>query len=209
MLAQINLDELKRWNLFLYSVVTKAIGHRSGIHSLDISTLQLSEANRFSLAEWSLIQPPTPVPVSAQPVVKEEPTPFLSEEELVERATDQARGFARLQQFVDEQNLEDSPQTASLVDVWLAERGLVWSAANVDKAVLSLKNVLRWNPKVEPTPAKPVEVLGTLPDGTKQLPLSDAPHNKASVAQVKDWLARTREATGKYLRPRGSFSSTF
>ena len=90
----------------------------------------------------------------AAPVI-EEPAlePFASEEELLQRATNQARGFSRLQQFSDEQGLAESPANCSLVDVWLTERGFLWSADNVDKAVLSLKNVLTWKPKtVEPPP---------------------------------------------------------
>jgi hypothetical protein len=85
----------------------------------------------------------------------------------------------------------------------------------VDAAVSNLgprgTNVLTWTPKtaVPPPPPEPAEVLGTLPDGTQQLPLDKAPTSKASAAQAKDWLTRTREATGKYLRPRGSFGSKF
>ena len=93
------------------------------------------------------------------------------------------------------------------------------SAVGVDLAIQWLgpgkggSNVLTWKPKVAPPPPpapapEPTEVLTTLPDGTKQLPLDATPSKRHSKEQVKDWLNRTRGVTGKYLRPRGSWGTS-
>ncbi len=161
---------------------------------------------------WISAEKPA-APVAEEPAASAPPQkpvePLLSEEELVQRATDQARGFSRLQQFSDEQGLEESPANCSLVDVWLSERGFLWSQDNVDKAVLSLKNVLTWKAKtVEPPPPDP-EPTEVLKPGQLSLNASQEELRRASPEQLKDYLARTREATGKYLRPRGSWGSSF
>jgi hypothetical protein len=77
------------------------------------------------------------------------------------------------------------------------------------------KNVLTWKPKTvapsppAPEPQEPAEVLVTLPDGTKQLPLDvdNRTLQRASKEQARDWLKRAN--AGKLLRPRGGFGSKF
>jgi hypothetical protein len=135
-----------------------------------------------------------------------------------QQARDEDAFVARLEEW-GRSGLETTQENANAIVDWIKQhpelKGYV-SAQAVDLAVAWLgpkgSNVLTWTPKTAsapPPPAEPTEVLGTLPNGDKQLPLDKAPTNKASSVQVKDWLARTREATGKYLRPRGSFGSKF
>jgi hypothetical protein len=227
----IDLDALKVTNESLYLAVSRTLGFRHGEHS--VSPHDFLPAVSRRLQDWFTAQqaksvpkpvvkvpssapiaqappqPPAPEPettVVDRPVPPQEqaPEPFLSEEELLQRATDQARGFSRLQQFVDEQGLEDTPETASLVEVWLTERHLFWSAANVDKAVLSLQKVLRWKPKVPPAP-EPTEVLQDW-----QLPLdaSEAQLKKSDPKALKDYLSRIHKQR-PYVRSSGSFGSKF
>ncbi len=220
----IDFDSLKVSRPALFRSAVAQLGYGRGEKTFDpfvlvlgtrkIQDHELDPELRRLLKFW--IDKTVSPPVAEEPAASAPPQkpvePLLSEEELAQRAADQVKGLARLQQFSDEQSLEESPQNVSLVDVWLTQRGLFWSQDNVDKAVLSLKNVLTWKPKtVEPPPApeeQPAEVLGTLSDGTMQLPLNvdNATLRRASKDQAFDWLKRTN--AGKLIRPRGSFSST-
>lgn len=123
--------------------------------------------------------------------------------------SDEQQGLARLEQF-SEQGLARIPENAEKVDGWiLTNRNGRWSQKNVDDAVLALRNELVWGTDgVQAAPAPPSETLLALPDGTRQLPLNHKPDKHASLAQLKDWLARTRGVSGKYLRPRGSWGTS-
>jgi len=200
----LDLDKLSVSDPSLYAAVSITLGPARG--QLQVALADFPLPTRRRLSDWWVIQkqkqslapdiaaaPPAPVETAPQ-------EPLLSEQELLQRATDQTRGLARLQQFVDEQGLEDSPQTASLVDVWLTERNLFWSAANVDKAVLSLKNVLRWKQKVEPLPPAPAEPTTEALENW-QLPIDADEYamKKASVKALLDLNHRRRQASGQMI----------
>jgi len=213
-MTSINLDELKRWNLFLYSVVTKSIGHHSGIHTIDIGNLPLSQANRFSLSEWSLLQNQPAQPAEPQIDMAE----VRREEQAdMKRAADQQHAVLRLNEWAAA-GLEDTQANADLIKNFIEKSDVhgYLSREIVDAAVANLgtkgTNQLTWKPKTAPAPPPPApesaELLGTLPNGEPQLPL-DVPPSRASKEQAKDWLARTRKATGKYSRPSGSWGSSF
>jgi len=206
----IDLDKLKISRPALFRKVAHRLGYTGDPFELVLGVREIRDSEidpdlQRLLTFWISTEKP------AAPAVEEpsEPQiePLLSEEELVQRATDQARGFARLQQFSDEQGLEESPANCSLVDVWLSERGFLWSADNVDKAVLSLKDVLTWKPKtVEPPPTpEPTEVLADW-----QLPLnaSEAQLKKSDPKALKDYLSRIRKQH-PYIRSSGSFGTNF
>ena len=210
----INLDKLKISRPALFRKVAHQLGCTGDPFELVLGTRELTD-DEIDLDVRRLLKIWISADKTLSPPAVEEPAlePFASEEELLQRATDQAKGFARLQQFSDEQGLEESPANCSLVDIWLTEHSLLWSADNVDKAVLSLQNSLTWKPKEAPAPPpppdpEPVEVLQMLSDGTKQLPLNvdNATLRRASKDQAFDWLKRTNAA--KLIRPRGSFGST-
>lgn len=225
----INFDDLSDSFPRLYRTVSKAFGYTSGTYAVDIS--KLSDFTRGELSAWLRTQrekePPAPqpvvepaAPVAAQPAEPAEEQIDLAayEREQLQKAADQARGLARMEQYAVEQGLERAPQNAAAIQQWLDEnlKGYM-SEKGVDVAVQWLgpkgSNVLTWIPKtIEPPPApaepEPAEVLAPLPNGEPRLPLDVPPTNKASKEQVKDWLVRTREVTGKYLRPRGSFGSS-
>lgn len=69
-----------------------------------------------------------------------------------------------------------------------------WSQQIADAGVSTLRRQLHWeSPKkvvAPPPPAEPAEVLGTLPNGEPMLSLLHPPDKHASVAQLKDYLAR-------------------
>ena len=132
-----------------------------------------------------------------------------------QKSADLTRAEQRLEQYAVEQGLERTHANAQAVADFIDASPVhgYWSREIIDAAIQNLgpkgTNVLTWMPRTAPAPpeeqpAEPTEILEPW-----QLPLDKAPTNKASAVQVKDWLARTREATGKYLRPRGSFSSKF
>jgi len=135
------------------------------------------------------------------------------------RAIDERGAKIRLQRFADEEGLLPTDENAATVKAYLDRelKGYL-SAKGVELAVLNEgprgRNLLKFRPPVAQPPPAPVvsaEVHQTLSDGTTQLPLdvSNAVLQRASKEQARDWLARTREATGKYLRPRNSFGAKF
>lgn len=113
-----------------------------------------------------------------------------------------------------------------ILAAYLQAKGLDFSLANLEAAFAANKDQLAPvevvtapatpapptppAPPVVPEPpvvVAPVEELGVCSDGLPQLPLNTTPVTlkRSSVAQNKDWLKRTREATGqKYLRQSGS-----
>jgi hypothetical protein len=229
----------------LYDVLKRSTGFISGTHDVDIPSLPISPEARFRLAEWSLlmnaaiaeheqqVRAPKPVaPAPPQVVVQPEPvapvaqpaepqidmSEVLREEQAaLQKASDEARGLACLEQFCEEQGLQRTPENAAKVQQWLNQnlKGY-WSQQGVDAAIANLgprgTNVLTWKPKeapAPPPPAEPQEVLGTLPDGTTQLPLDvdQFTLSRASKEQARDWLKRHN--AGKLLRPRGGFGSSF
>ena len=75
----------------------------------------------------------------------------------------------------------------------------IFCSTSVRNAVEAERSNLSWGKVEAPAPvvtapAAPVETLGTLPDGSRQLSLTAPVPRSATVAQAKDWLARTRAA---------------
>jgi hypothetical protein len=166
-------------------------------------TDQLSESERTTLNLWIKAYPET---VVHRPDVIEGPAPdaeFVDEiaqhqNESLRRQIDQSQGLERLNFWAAQHGLRDSERNQRLITEWLDKnvRGYV-SAAGVDAAIANLRTVLEWNdlkPIAPPAPAVDEEVLGTLPNGEKQLSTKrNAPHN-ATPAQCRDWLQRYRAA---------------
>jgi hypothetical protein len=173
------------------------------------ATRRAAEAARRAAAP-----PPAPEPEPVAPAELPEQIDIGAyEREQLQRATDESRGLARLHQFQQEQGLRDCKENADAIRNWLDAnvRGYV-SAAGIDAAVVNLgargKNVLLWDsvaPPPAPPAAEPVEVLGTLKDGSKQLPLDadEFTQRKASVVQLQDLVSRRRTATGQRFIGRG------
>jgi hypothetical protein len=230
----------------LYDVLRRTTGFITGTVDVDISGLPISAEARFRLAQWSVLfndavaeheeQRRAPKPASAPPQVVVQPEPVAPvvskpveplpeqidlvayEREQIQRATDEARGIARLYQFQQEQGLRDCKENADAIRDWLDAncKGYV-SQDMIDAAVLNLgkrgTNVLLWDVKsapVPPPPSEPQEVLGTLPEGTKQLPLDadETIQRHASKAQLYDLIHRRRAATNQQYVRRG-FSASF
>ncbi len=217
----IDFDSLKVSRPALFRSAVAQLGYGRGEKTFDpfvlvlgtrkIQDHELDPELRRLLKFW--IDKTVSPPVAEEPAASAPPQkpvePLLSEEELAQRAADQVKGLARLQQFSDEQSLEESPQNVSLVDVWLTQRGLFWSQDNVDKAVLSLKNVLTWKQQtVEPPPEPPAEPVERLEPWQLPLDAAEAQMKKASVLALQDLIKRRRAATNQMYIRRG-FSSTF
>src|SRR5215470_16434294 len=147
------------------------------------------------------------------------PAPLIEDAvQMAKRLADQQEALNRLQEYADA-GLEECAENVDAVQKWLNENLRdYWSRSGVDSAVACLgpksTNVLKWKqPSAatpEPAPQHQSETLGKLQNGERQLPLAstEADLRAASVAQVKDWQKRVREATNQqYNRPRGSFAS--
>jgi hypothetical protein len=208
----LDLDALHKSDPSLYAAVSITIGPARG--QLQVALADFPLPTRRRLSDWWVTQKELENATSTTVVDRPVPPPRDLDAELradIQRTIDQQQGLARLEQFCVEQGLARTPENAEKVQQWL-DKNLkgYWSQKGVDVAVLNLAKELIWTPKeVPPPPAEPTEVLGTLPDGTTQLPLDvDQPTlGRASKEQAKDWLKRHN--AGKLVRPRGGFGSAF
>ena len=89
----------------------------------------------------------------------------------------------------------DSQKNRDAVIAYLSEHNQLPSVATIQAALMALHETLE----------KP-EVLGTLPDGTQQLPIDTVPNKHHSVAQLRDLSARRKEGR---VRPTGWRGSKF
>ena len=170
------------------------------------------------LQVWISTEKPA-APVVEEPAEEQIDMGALLKEEQVDmkRRADETAAKQRLNEYA-EVGLEDTQANAKLIQDFVNNSAVKgwWSREIVDAAVANLgpkgTNQLTWKPKEAPAPppepAEPAELLSTLPDGTKQLPLDvdNATLRRASKDQARDWLARTN--AGKLIRPKGGFSSS-
>jgi hypothetical protein len=124
----------------------------------------------------------------------------------LQRTVDKDEALERLAFWKNVHGLRDSEENLNAILAWLdVNVGGYLSGKGIDVAVANLKNALQWD---APRPVQPVvtltsdeEVLGTLPNGERRLSLKSSPNpHTSSAAQVKDWLARYREATGQQYK---------
>jgi len=230
MTSYFDLDALRASDYGSYQIVSRAANQKSGAVYVDVSKItNIGKEYRFRLAQASLDHESaraaaaraaaTPPP----PVVEKPAEPQISMAEIeaeqradLKRAADQARATNRLNEYAAV-GLEDTQHNAELIKNFVnnsAAKGY-WSFEIVEVAIQTLGNKLTWKPEVveqpAPTSVEPQEVLQTLPDGTRQLPLNatNAQVGRASKEQAKDYLKRING--GKMWQPRasGSFGSRF
>jgi hypothetical protein len=211
----VDMDILRELSPRLYRTVVKYhfnLRETSGQQEIDES--RLSEFTRGELLDWLSAQPKPPAPV--QPV---EPQLDLDAEFKadLQRASDQARGLARLEQFCEEQGLQRCPANAEKVQQWIDQnlKGY-WSQEGVDAAVLALKNELTWAPKTAPPPPPPPspaskqEPTEVLADWQLPLDADERTMRKASTKALLDLNQRRRKATNQlYVRRSGSRGASF
>jgi hypothetical protein len=124
----------------------------------------------------------------------------------------QAAVVARLDTYQREEGLQPSDANVAAITAYIQNylRGQ-WRVETVNEAVRYLtrhgKLTYQKTPVVT-APAEPTEVLVTLSDGSKQLPLDKPVPRSATVAQAKDYLARAREKN-PYHRTGSSFGAKF
>ena len=231
------MDALRKSAPRLYRTVTKLCGLREPSGKHEINILRLPDFTRGEMFGWLAAQVLEP-DVSA-PVVKPAATPAVvwhkepesirealdvsknEERRRVERQASHEDAFeARLREY-ERAGLEPTSENADKIVAFIKDHPQLkgyYSSQAADVAVAWLgpkgSNVLTWKPKEAPAPppsesAEPTEVLGTLPDGTKQLPLDvdQFTLSRATKDQARDWLKRYN--AGRLLRPRGSFISSF
>jgi hypothetical protein len=194
---------------------------------IDLNDARLGSYTRGELTGWSLAQKKAQQPEIVEPPKAMEPPkpaeplpPQIDFKELLkeeaadlQRAADTAGAKNRLQQLADEEGLEESDANVAAIKQFLQQhaRGYL-SEEGVNAAYANLgprgQNILTFRVQaaaLSPAP-EPVEVLGTLKDGSKQLPLDTVPNKHHTTAQLKDYLARVN--AGKLIRPRGSWGSS-
>ena len=114
-----------------------------------------------------------------------------------QEADDEQAAYVLWQKYVDEGKIVDSKKNRDAVITYVLERNQRPSVQTITEALVALHETLE----------KP-EVLNTLPDGTRQLPIdaSESEMKRASVHQLRDLSARRFEGKS---RPTGSFGGRF
>jgi len=110
---------------------------------------------------------------------------------------DEQAAYVYWQKQVEAGVMLDSQKNRDAVIAYLSEHNQLPSVATIQAALMALHETLE----------KP-EVLGTLPNGEKQLPIdaSESEMKRASVQQLRDLSARRFEGKS---RPAGSFGGRF
>lgn len=209
MSTRLDLDRLKNDDYFCYQIASRASGKMSGWCEIDIGGLKIGPEARFRLAQASLdheaaiaaakraAAAPPPPPAPTEPQINFAEVEAEQQREIQTRA-DEAGARNRLDQYANEQGLEPSDHNVNLIRDFVnnsAAKGY-WSREIVDVAISRLRSKLTWKPKEAPTPEPVGEILGTLKDGSKRLPLNatNTEISRATKEQAKDWLARNRAA---------------
>jgi len=114
-----------------------------------------------------------------------------------QRVNDEQAAYVYWQKQVEAGVMLDSQKNRDAVIAYLSEHNQLPSVATIQAALMELHETLE----------KP-EVLGTLPNGEKQLPIdaSESEMKRASVQQLRDLSARRFEGKS---RPAGSFGGRF
>jgi hypothetical protein len=205
---KVNMDTLRESHPRLYRTVVKYhfnLRETSGEQEIDES--RLSEFTRGELLDWRSAQPALQ---SAEPLPPQIDLDAEFKADL-QRAADEARGLARLEQYCVEQGLERTPANAKAVQDFIDSSPVkgYWSREIVDAAIQNLgpkgSNVLTWTPQaLQPPPAPtPAPVVEYLPNGEPRLPLDidERSMKSSSVPQLKDLVERRRAATNqRYIR---------
>ena len=212
---KIDFDILRLYDHDLFDVVSNYGLHKHGIHDLRPDMFNSETWDKLlEFDEWQNPQAPPAPP----------PTPQRNFEAEVRADLDKAAANGRLLQLEREEGLLDVESNGKLISNFFRDHKLVLNVANVDKAVAALRSQLAWRPAppaaastpapvapvaTPPAPAAPPEVLGMLPDGTRQLPLDATPTKHHSKEQLKDWLKRTREKVPAKATRLGHFGAKF
>jgi hypothetical protein len=217
-MTPIDFDALaKSDNHDLYRTLRRHTGLDGGVHTVDVSKLPITPAAKFRLVQWAFFQhsksvssePVAPPKPETQPAMVAAAAERVAREEAeLKELKDKSRGIARLQQYVDEQGLEESSANLAAVQTFINEkvRGY-WSQEIVDAAIQNLgpkgSNQLTWHRVEQPAPATPPPAEPTEVLEPWQLPIDadERTMKNASVKALQDLIARRRAATNqKYIR---------
>ena len=211
---RIDFDVLKAEQLYLYTLLSRATGLESGQHDVDLAATNIAPQYKMRIAEWVTFHTPAPDIAVSKPA---EPQISMAEAEAERKNDMDAR--ARLAEYAN-LGLLDTESNARQIQNWIiANRDGYYNVKNVDDAVHRLGVSLQWKkeesaPPPAPEPEQPAgEVLGTLPNGEKQLPLDADEYvmKRASVKQLLDLNQRRRKASNQMIvgRNHRGFSTTF
>ncbi len=204
---KIDFDVLKGDELYLHTLLSRATGFDTGQHEVDLAATDIAPQYKFRLAEWTVLHP------AAEPVVdKPAPPPRNYGEEsraALVKDISETRAVSRLKEW-GAAGLEDTKNNAELIRDFVNNSAVkgYWSPELVDVAVANLgpkgSNRLTWKTKEPPAPEpppEPAEVIGTLPNGEKQLSIDadERTMKAASVKQLLDLNHRRRQASGQMI----------
>jgi hypothetical protein len=224
----VDMSILREDDLDLHRVLVVELGTpETGFQDVDLARLS---ASRGALLEWlgeyERAHPPVPLRRIPLPVTPPAITPLPASGDRdidtdlktdLQEAADRFRGTQRLNEWAEVGGLEDTQQNANLIREFIEKSDVhgYLSSEIVDVAVANLgprgtkQLTFRVVKAAPPQPEQRAEVLDPLPNGEARLSLDATPSNRHSKEQIRDWLARTREVTRRYLRPSGSFGSKF
>jgi len=195
----VNLDTLARRYPALFRKTIAIIGFTSGNHNVDVSEYSAETQRCFAECPPTLDTPPRSLPpqISVAALQAEE-----------QRDMDLRAAEARLAEYIG-LGLDPGTTNKAIFLQWHKDHGLQFSAVSVDRAVSELGSKLQW--QTEETAAPPTEasteILGTLPDGSTQLPINTTPSRSHTSTQLKDLLRRMNAR--KVHRTSHSFGSRF
>ena len=217
----VDLDKLKISRPALFRNVAQQLGFTGDPFVLILGTRDIKDGElqpdlAARLQVWISTDKTLP-PVEEPVEEKVDMDALLKEEQLnMKRAADETGAKQRINEYAGV-GLENTQANAKLIQDFVNNSAVKgwWSREIVDACIANLgpkgTNQLTWKKSAPapPPPAEPVEILGTLRDGTRQLPIDidNATLRRASKDQAKDYLARVN--AGRYLRPAGGFSSKF
>src|SRR5258708_999156 len=189
----IDFDALKVAELYLHTLLSRATGHITGKHEVDIAATNLMPQYKLRVAEWATLHAPAsvvaPTPAATEPQISMAQIEAEQKQD-IQRRVNKARAIQRANDYVRDAGLAESDANGKLIREWIDNAGGVWKPELIDAAIENLNNQLEWrSTEPAPEPEKP-EILGMLKDGSQQLPI-DVPDWKlklktTSVEQAKD-----------------------
>jgi len=190
----INFDLLKVQELYLHTILSRAVGIDKGQHEVALDTTDLMPQYKLRITKWATRHAPPPVaPTPAEPQVSMAQLE-AEQKQSIQHQIDKTRALQRAEDYVRDAGLVNSEANGKLIRDWVEAAG-GWTPERVDAAIIALNDQLEWVTVKEET--KPVEVFATLSDGKPQLPLDASPSmlRRASLPQLHDWHRRKSKAT--------------
>ncbi len=141
----IDFDALKVAELYLHTLLSRATGHITGQHEVNLNATTLMPQYKSRLEKWATLHTPTPVvaPTPAEPQVSVSMKQMEADNNAdLQRRVNKARAIQRLEEYAKNVGLADTQANADLIRKWVEASGGVWTVQIVDAAVQELNNQL-------------------------------------------------------------------